>query len=154
MRLRAVLAALALGSCHSGPGVCTLVGCSSQTTVRIGPIHELSPYTAASVTLCSNKRCTDVALGHEVVGEFRVSAILDEARVIVAIDSRGRETFHDGDEYTLTIRDRYGDAILQHAWTAEYREWFPNGTQCGPRCLTQTIELPAPTTATARPPTR
>lgn len=144
-------------SCRGTP-VCTLAGCGRSVTVTIGPIADPARYAGSTLTLCLNERCADIAFPDEVpmpgtgtngtvTGRLRASASLasesGDYRVYVVLDEN-ESMLDDGDTYTLAIRDRDGAALLEQAWTEDYRESFPNGERCGPRCLSQTLALAAP----------
>lgn len=159
--MRVALAALlvaAVGS-HGCTTTCTLVGCTSSVRVSIEPITDPARYLGATVTLCMNEVCGDSALpdavpdpgsgvGGTPSGELAVDAQLQhfEAHYTVSIElpDYGTIPFEDGDEYTLEIRDRGDNVILQHDWIAQYEVSSPNGEGCGPRCRNHTLELTAP----------
>lgn len=160
--MRAWSALLLLAACGDegvGGTVCTLIGCVDTMHVGLAPVADPTPYLGARVRVCVHAHCGEVALPDRLppvgvgytessAGEPRVSATLGshpDGRYGVSVDFSADESeLEHGDEYTLEIRDRDGDLLVEHAWTAQYTESFPNGVECGPRCLTQSIVLAAP----------
>jgi hypothetical protein len=111
------------------------------------------------VTLCKNDRCGAVTMSGQLPsivgtsvsgtrsGDLSIDAYLwnDEPyRMTIDFSMYDDDDFREGDAYTLLIVDMDGAVILENTWTGDYRESFPNGERCGPRCLDQRVELTAP----------
>lgn len=146
---------LALAACFDGPrGACTLVYCTSEATITLVPFTDPAPYLGAAVTLCVNERCASAPLPTmpPADGTGTMETASGALSMFVTFERRSGyyqlriqtngDDFEHGDEYSLEIRGTDGDVVVQHAWTADYVEYEPNGPRCGPLCLQETIEIP------------
>lgn len=135
-----------VSGCYSTEG-CTDAGCISSVSIRL--LDEPVPGEAKVVRACLNDRCLEAdytpesTCAADVQEPLRLSFCVSMEVWVTLQPTTGPvdDAFADGDTLELTIKDDAGETVVHEVRQLEYEELFPNGRECGPRCLESSFEL-------------
>ena len=142
--LPAAAFALLLTGC-SNSTACTLIGCTSEASVRL---HDLSPALRYPLAAhgCFDERCADVTIGRQPPAppEQKVLPCEGQGRHACA-DLRSTEGYvaivfpdppagNQEHRATVVVRDASDAVVLRSTQQLRLEKLAPNGERCGPIC--------------------
>lgn len=154
------IALLVLGAALAGCGddgrgrVCTEAGCGAIAWVNFFRFSDSSVLDNTSIEVCINDRCVGGAvpvLSNVLSAGARFNGPLTVDLSVYSADGQSNmldltiqeiERIDDvrfGDVYTVSLKRGDGTTFVSRRWTATYLESYPNGVECGPRCVTATL---------------
>jgi hypothetical protein len=154
-----VKAWLGLGVCvlcvaGCSDGHCTLAGCDSGAKITLDSNESQAELLASSLHSCLNTVCIDGVFGTETDAgvniHFRQTAgpvpyvdsgpaawvaVMNPDTTIRVYWIAGSQPVQDGDHYTVEIRGPDGQLRASVDRSATYTTVYPNGEDCGPKCM-------------------